>query len=203
MSRLIYVHSEVHNVAAASVSLSFFLCLSLSPLWETEQTAADREAAWGSTHSKHHITYEMLTVHNRGVFMPPFFSHPYAQQEFIHSLKKHTTRQKGRGSSTPWALYVHIPVCVCVCVCVCVYVREDTHEHRSLHFRRTLGSTGTFSGTWSSLLYDMLSDSLPCTDKMRHSEKDMPIDGYTQCMYRSVILYMNMWSGCREWIVYM
>ena len=52
---------------------------------------------------------------NRGVFMPPFFYIHLHNTEFIYSLKKHTkralynTRQKGRDSSTPWALCVHVP----------------------------------------------------------------------------------------------
>lgn len=39
----------------------------------------------------------------------------------------------------------------------------DTYVYRSLHSHRSLGSTGTFSGTWSSLLSDMRSDSWPWT----------------------------------------
>ena len=39
----------------------------------------------------------------------------------------------------------------------------DTYEYRSLHSHRSLGSTGTFSDTWSSLLSDMRSDSWPWT----------------------------------------
>ncbi len=91
------------------------------------------------------------------------------------------------------------------CVCVCVRAWKDTHAHRSLHSRRSLGSTGTFSGTWSSLLYDTLSDSWPCTQTesgVRHSVKEMLLDTYTQCWWfcANFITWHKMLS--EKWIVH-
>ena len=77
--------------------------------------AADRDAALGSKHSQHRIMYEMRTVDNRGVFIPPFFDIPLHNRNlFIHL--KNTQKghfliggKKGRGSSTTWALCVNVP----------------------------------------------------------------------------------------------
>ena len=53
------------------------------------------------------------------VFIPPFFLHPFAQQEFIYSLKKHTKGHfliwgKRAGAQAPFGPYV----CTCLPGCV-------------------------------------------------------------------------------------
>ena len=55
---------------------------------------ADGEATLGSTHSQHHVMYEMRrpTADNRGVFIPQFLAWNM-QQDFIYSFKK--THKKG------------------------------------------------------------------------------------------------------------
>ena len=78
------MHGGVPDEAAASLSLALNLSLSL------------------------------CMVDNSGVFTPPFFLHPFAQQEFIYVLKKHTkralfnTRQEGHGAQAPLGPYVRM-----------------------------------------------------------------------------------------------
>ena len=80
---------------------------------------------------------EMRTVDNHGVFIPPFFWHPFAQQGFIYLLntqKAHFTIQgkKGRGSSTPWALCVNMPVYV-----ACKEERTEERGRKNWEGKRT------------------------------------------------------------------
>ena len=54
-------------------------------------------------------------VDNPGIFRPLFFDIPMYNSNFLF-IEKHTQKghflirgKKGRGSSTPWALCVHVP----------------------------------------------------------------------------------------------
>ena len=58
----------------------------------------------------------MAFLYDRVLFL--FFLHPYVPEEFIYSLKNTKKKgtflyeaKKGRGSSTPWGLCVHMPGC--------------------------------------------------------------------------------------------
>lgn len=76
-------------------------------------------------------------------------------------------------------------------LCVCLYVCVDTHEHTSLHSQRTLDSTGTFFGTWFSLLYDTLSDSSPCTQR-KWQRQGTQQNISSPCRVRNVVLSLPL-----------
>ena len=90
------------------VPLSLSLSLSVRDRAESQRTK--KQLYRLNTHK------EMHTLDSHAVFIPPFFWHPFAQQEFIYSLKAHTKRvrfnirQKGQGLKHPLG-----PMCTCAC----------------------------------------------------------------------------------------
>ena len=106
------------------------LVLELGPYWgafnlkvatvrrERQSGAAvDREAALGSNTLTTPYYEEIRTVDNRGIFIPyfmPLFWHPFAQQDFMYSLKNTQKGhfiiwgEKSRGSST-FCVHVSTP----------------------------------------------------------------------------------------------